>query len=150
MVGRGCIVALPFFAFETSSCPCVTCLSDIEGWWVACRWSNLMQLNHSGIRLVCVGLFRSHRSFGSPHRRWVTFCSVHGTRGSHLRHVRMGNEVTPFCGFKGGLVLSTGRKAPLGCGWVLDMWKEMMNSASRKRVRCRTRVVDGRESGIGK
>ena len=47
---------LPHLPLEVSSCPCVMCLSNVEGWWIACRWSNLMQLNHSGIRRVCVGL----------------------------------------------------------------------------------------------
>jgi len=32
------------FAFEALSRPCVTCLSDAGGRWIACRWSNLMQL----------------------------------------------------------------------------------------------------------
>lgn len=35
---------LPRFAFEASSYPCAIGLSNVERKWIACRWSDLMQL----------------------------------------------------------------------------------------------------------
>jgi hypothetical protein len=54
--------------------------------------------SHSGIRHVYVGAFQVSSDVGSPHRRWVTFASDNGRRGSHLGRARMGNEVMSFAG----------------------------------------------------
>ena len=41
-------VLLPHFAFKALCHPYVTCLRDVEGGWIACQWSDLMQLATRG------------------------------------------------------------------------------------------------------
>jgi hypothetical protein len=45
------------FAFEALSCPCVTCLSDVEGGGLLADGSNLDAASHLGIRHVYVYAF---------------------------------------------------------------------------------------------
>jgi hypothetical protein len=105
---------LPRFAFEASSHPCVMGLSNVERRWIACRWSDLMQVATWGSAMsMCA--FQVSLIVGSPHQRWVTFVLFVGTRGSCLRRVRMGNEVMPFVGSRWLVLSLIGRKAPLSC-----------------------------------
>jgi hypothetical protein len=104
--------SLPHLPLEVSSHPYVTCLSNVEGWWIACRWSNLMQLNHSGIRHVCVGLFRHHRSLVVPiEGGWPLFHSQ--DKGISPETCENGKWGDSTLRVQGGLVLSPERKAPL-------------------------------------
>jgi len=63
---------LPWFAFEASSYPCVIGLSDVERRWIACRWSDLMQVATWG-SATSMCAFQVSSIVGSPHQRWVTF-----------------------------------------------------------------------------
>ena len=90
-------------------------------------------LSHLGIRHVCVCLLGIIGHWLSP-LKVGDLCSFHRTRGSHLRHVRMGNKAMPFVGLRGWITL-TERKSRLELQWILmKVIRGIMNSTSRKRV----------------
>jgi hypothetical protein len=92
-----------------------------------------MQLNHSGIRRVCVCVpFRRHQSLVVPiEGRWPLFHSWN--KGIWPETCENGKWGDAICGFKEACTLSyRERKAPLSCGGSLIYVKEMTNSTSRK------------------
>ena len=131
---------------KASSCPCGDMLERYWRRWIACRWSDLMQLTTRG-SAASVCAFQVSSVVGSPHWRWVTLVLIHGTKESHLRHVRMGNEVMPFVGPR-RLLLSSGGKHPWAAmgPWYYYKRDDELHITKASGLGC-TRVVDGRESG---
>src|SRR6266481_3837091 len=57
---------LPRIAFKALSCPCVTLLERCCRTWIACRWSNLMQLATWGSTVSGWRSCRHHRTSVDP------------------------------------------------------------------------------------
>lgn len=110
-----------YFAFGASSCPCVTCLSDVEGGGLLADGSGLMQLTTRGSAAsVCVP-FRCHRSLVVPIEggRPLFHSRNKGIRPETCENGKRGDAI---CGFKEARTLRG--KPPLSSDGSLIYVKE--------------------------
>jgi len=98
--------------FEASSCPCVTCLSDVGGEVDCLPMVKPDADSHLGIRHVCTCTFKVSSEVGSPHWRWVTFVPVR-ERGISLGTCENGKRGDAICGFNAPTPI--GKRGPLSC-----------------------------------
>jgi len=88
------------FAFEALSCPCVTCLSDVEGGGLLAGGQTRCSLTTWGSATSTSHALWASSDVGSPHRRWVTLLfSQRGKRGSSLGMCENGKRGDAICGF---------------------------------------------------